>query len=126
MSTLKGTRRVHHFECTVTQADECVSFKILWRNQSLKKRLEAGPLSCQVPVTRNGSHLSCCLETTYQTRSAGLRKPTDSRPKQVRNSQKARYRAPFPPQTRRSRDPNLLRNSETRARKIRDFFLAAA
>src|SRR5713226_1615672 len=53
-------------------------------------------VSSQVLATRNGSHSSCSLETTYQTRFAGLREPTDSRPKQAkRDSQKARSRAPF-------------------------------
>jgi hypothetical protein len=57
-------------------------------------------VSCQVPATRNGSHLSCNLETTYETRSAGLRKPADSRPKQEKqDSQKARSPRAFPLKT---------------------------
>src|ERR1700720_4010752 len=66
-----------------------VSFKILLRNPSLKKRLEADLRI--LPSTRDAKWISFELQSgrTYQTRSAGLRKPTDSRPKQVRNSQQS-------------------------------------
>jgi hypothetical protein len=64
-----------------------VSFKILSRNPSLKKRLAVDDRI--LSSTRDAK--CCSQETTYQARSAGLREPTDSQPKQTKHdSQKLR------------------------------------